>query len=453
MRTAIRNGRVALDGSLLDADVLVAEGKVAAVGEVGGADREIDASGCYVLPGFMDFHTHVDDWIGRFYLADTYASATRTAVENGITTLCTFVTQDPKGTLAEAMGTARAKAAGTSHADVLWHLTPTTFADSDLAFLERLVASGYRTLKLYTTYRPAGLYASYEVLDTLFRRLGPLGASFLVHCEDDALIAAVDREALDLSRASSHALMRPGAAEAEAVRRVLDLSAATGAPAHVVHVSTVEGARLIAEAKDRADVTCETCPQYLVLDDSWLARPDGHRWLCSPPLRGDRDAFRALARQGVFDMIATDHCPFRPEDKDAWDGRDIRQVPNGLAGIGALPHVTWKIWEDDPDRSALGLATHLAENPARRAGVGDRKGALRPGMDGDVVVLDPSGPERPIRSAGVPTPEPFPGLTTRLRFRHVLLRGNIAAQDGRILEPDAPRGALLQPDPETLPTP
>ncbi|HLO66235.1 MAG TPA: amidohydrolase family protein [Holophaga sp.] len=453
MRTAIRNGRVALDGSLLDADVLVADGKVAAVGEVGGADREIDAAGCYVLPGFMDFHTHVDDWIGRFYLADTYATATRTAVENGITTLCTFVTQDPKGGLLEAMTAARAKAAGHSHADVLWHLTPTTFAEADLAFLERLVASGYRTLKLYTTYRPAGLYASYEVLDALFRRLGPLGASFLVHCEDDALIAAVDRSALDLSLASSHALMRPGAAEAEAVRRVLELSAATGAPAHVVHVSTVEGARLIVEGRDRADVTCETCPQYLVLDDSWLARPDGHRWLCSPPLRGDREAFRTLARQGAFDMIATDHCPFRPEDKDAWDGRDIRQVPNGLAGIGALPHVTWKIWEDDPDRSALGLATHLAFNPARRAGVGDRKGALRPGMDGDVVVLDPSGPERPIRSAGVPTPEPFLGLTTRLRFRHVLLRGNIAAQDGRLLEPDAPGGSPLQPDPETLPTP
>ncbi|BDU78779.1 dihydroorotase [Mesoterricola sediminis] len=451
MKTVIRNGRVAMGDRLVDADLLLVDGRVAAVGGTGPADRELDASGCYVLPGFMDFHTHVDDRIGRHYLADTYATATRTAVENGITTLCTFVTQGPGGTLRSAMAEARAKAAGRSYADVLWHLTPTTFSGADLASLEVLVAAGYRTLKLYTTYKPAGLYASYEVLETLFRRLGPKGATFLVHCEDDALIAAVDRAGLDLSRASSHPRMRPEAAEIEAVRRVADLAAATGAPAHVVHVSTVGAARLIAEARSRADLTCETCPQYLVLDEGWLARPDGHRWLCSPPLRGDREAFRALARDGVFDMVATDHCPFRPEDKDAWDGSDIRQVPNGLAGLGALPHITWKIWEDDPDRSALGLAAHLAAHPARRAGVAHRKGALLPGLDGDVVVLDPSGPERPVRSADVPTPEAFPRETTRLRFRHVLLRGVPVVQDGALLDPGAPAGLPLQPDPETLP--
>lgn len=451
MKLAIRNGRVAQGDTLVKADVLVEDGLVMAVGQVGPADRDIDASGCYVLPGFMDFHTHVDDHIGRFYLADSYETATREAVLNGITTLCTFVTQAEGQSLRQAMVAARAKALDHCHGDVLWHLTPTTFGHGDMRFLAALLEAGYRTIKLYTTYRPAGLYVSYQGLGDLFERLAPLGATFMVHCEDDDIIAHVEPSALDLSRAHSHTRLRSEEAEVVAIRRVTELALAKGASLHVVHVSTLEGAREIVRAKAEGDVSMETCPQYLYLDDTFLDRPDGHHWLCSPPLRGHREEFRALAREGAFDMIATDHCAFRPEDKDSWNGKDLRQVPNGMPGLGALPHVTWKIWEDDPDRSALGLATHLALNPALRAGVADRKGAILPGMDADIVVLDPDGPERPVRSTGVPTFEPFPGFTTKLHFRSVLLRGVPRVQDGRLLEPDRPMGVPLQPDPETLP--
>ncbi|BDU74932.1 amidohydrolase family protein [Mesoterricola silvestris] len=451
MKIAIRNGRVAQGDRLVKADVLVEDGLIRAVGHAGPADRDLDASGCYVLPGFMDFHTHVDDHIGRFYLADNYETATREAMLNGITTLCTFVTQAEGQTLRQAMAAARAKALDTCHGDVLWHLTPTTFEPGDLRFLEALLEAGYRTLKFYTTYRPAGLYVSYQSLGDLFQRLSPLGATFMVHCEDDDIIAHVEPGALDLSKAVSHTRLRSEEAEVEAIRRVTELALAKGASLHVVHVSTLEGARAIVAAKAEGDVSMETCPQYLYLDETFLQRPDGHHWLCSPPLRGHREAFRALAREGAFDMVATDHCAFRPEDKDSWNGQDLRQVPNGMPGLGALPHVTWKIWEDDPDRSALGLATHLALNPALRAGVADRKGAILPGLDADIVVLDPHGPERPVRSTGVPTFEPFPGFTTKLHFRSVLLRGVPRVQDGRLLEPDRPMGVPLQPDPETLP--
>ena len=173
MRTLIRNGRAALADRIQDADVLVEGGRIAAVGQLGAvtADRVIDAGGCYVLPGLIDFHTHVDDQIGRFYLADTYESGTRVALQNGITTLCTFVTQNPGHSLAQDMAVARGKAEGRCHCDVLWHLTPTTFEPADLRALETLLAAGYRTLKLYTTYKAAGIFASYERIDDLFRRL------------------------------------------------------------------------------------------------------------------------------------------------------------------------------------------------------------------------------------------------------------------------------------------
>jgi dihydropyrimidinase len=218
----------------------------------------------------------------------------------------------------------------------------------------------------------------------------------------------------------------------------------------VVHVSTTEGAEILVRQRPHGDLSFETCPQYLFLDDSWLAREDGHRWLCSPPLRAGQAGLLALARQGCADILATDHCAFRPEDKDSWDGTDLRAVPNGLPGLGALPHLGWKLWEDDPDRAALGLATHLSLNPALRAGLQDRKGALRPGLDADLVVLDPSGTECPLHSTLVPAFEAFPGFRSRLSFRHVLLRGEPRVKDGQLLDPGAPQGLALQPSPATL---
>jgi dihydropyrimidinase len=452
MRTLIRNGRAALPDRVQDADVLVEDGRITAVGQLGEvtADRIIEAAGCYVLPGLMDFHTHVDDQIGRFYLADTYESGTRAALQNGITTLCTFVTQGAGQSLLQAMAAARTKAEGRSHCDVLWHLTPTSFEPAELRALETLLAAGYRTLKLYTTYKAAGIFASYGRIEDLFRRLGPLGAQFMVHCEDDAIIAAVNAASLDLTQAHSHTRLRPQQAETVAIQRVVDLALTYRAALHVVHVSTAEGARILVRNRSKGKLSFETCPQYLFLDDGWLAREDGHRWLCSPPLRSCRAELLALARAGEADLIATDHCAFRPEDKDSWDGKDLRSYPNGLPGIGALARVTWKIWEDDPDRAALGLSTHLALNPARRAGVQDRKGALNPGMDADLVVLDPSGPAQPIRSTLVPAFETFPGFTSKLVFRHVLLRGDPRVEHGQLLEPDQPQGLLLQPSPANL---
>ena len=455
MKTLVRNGLVALDGRIQRLDVLVDNGRIAALGEFdpAGAQRLIEADGCYVLPGLIDFHTHVDDQIGPFYLADGYESGTRVALENGITTLCTFVTQGPNETLVRAMATARAKAIGRSHCDVLWHLTPTRFSPADLATQKALLAAGYHTWKLYTTYKAAGIFSSYDRIAELFAQLGPLGGQFLVHCEDDAIIAAVKLEGLDLAQPFSHTQLRPEAAEVEAIRKVVALARIHGAALHVVHVSTLEGATLLMAARAEGDISFETCPQYLFLDESWLAREDGHRWLCSPPLRGNRAPFLDLVRNGGADILATDHCPFCAQDKDGWNHQDYRNVPNGLPGLGALPHLAWKLWADDPDRAALGLAAQCSLNPALRAGIADRKGALKPGLDADLVVLDPRGPERPLHSTQANVNEAFPGFTSPLAFRHVLLRGEPRVLDGGLIQPQTPTGRCLQPSPATLSLP
>ncbi len=443
MRTLVRNGRLASEGLVGDADLLLEGGHVSAVGrDLGPADREIDASGCFVLPGLVDFHVHVGDRIGRFELADDYESGTRVAVRNGVTTLCAFVTQGPGQSLGEALRAARGRATGSCHADVAWHLTPTRFEVADWAEMEELALAGHRTFKLYTTYRGAGLFSDHERLEELFRRLGPLGVRFLLHCEDDALLESIETSGMDLSRASSHALLRPEAAEVSAVEALLDLAARCQVPLHVVHVSTVAAAERIRGAKARQDVTCETCPQYLWLDEAWLDRPDGHRWLCSPPLRGNRERFRALAREGAFDFFATDHCAFRKADKDDWDGRDVRTVANGLPGVGGLLHHAWRLWANDPVRAAAEVSLLLSKNPAVRLGLDGRKGALRTGLDADVVVLDPNGPARPVRGTESDAYEAFPGFTSNLALRHVFVHGEPVVKDGDLVDRTVRRGQL-----------
>ena len=446
MKTLIRHGRLVLDSGITETELLVDGEHIAAIGndlEAGDA-KVIDAKGCYVLPGFMDFHTHVDDRIGRFYLADDYESGTRVAILNGITTLCTFVTQAPEGSLRQALQTAQHKAAGRCYADVAWHLTPTTFSDGDWREMATFIAAGYRTFKFYTTYKNAGIYVDQARLEEIFLRLGPLGVRFLIHCEDDDIISAVDPVRMELGRGSAHARLRPEEAEIASADALLELAARCEVPLHIVHVSTTAAAERIQAARSSQDVTCETCPQYLWLDESWLDRPDGHRWVCSPPLRKDRVRFRELARAGAFDLLGTDHCAFTRADKDDRDKWDVRTVANGLAGLGALPHLSWKLWEHDPNRAARELALRLSRNPATRLGMGDRKGSLRLGLDADIVILDPRGPLRPIRSTLADAFETYPDFSTTLSFRQVLLRGKVLVEKDSLVDPGHFPGRALQ---------
>ncbi len=294
------------------------------------------------------------------------------------------------------------------------------------------MARGCVTFKLYTTYRDAGLYTDYGRLREVMTRLAALGARLLLHCEDDAVLERAGRAFAGPGRPTSHPLLRPEEAETGAIRRVLELVAATGCRTHVVHVSTAEGARLVAEARRRLPVTCETAPHYLALDGSWLEREDGHRWLCTPPLRSaaTRDALLGIVREGGVDLLATDHCAFSRADKDVHRDDPLR-VPRGVAGIGALVPLAFELLLERT--GAAGLVRLLAETPARLLGVFPRRGALAPGADGDLVVLRPGGPRRPVVSTVADAHETYPGFTTGLEVRAVLLGGEWMVRDGAVV--------------------
>ena len=450
MAIAIQNGSVCLGDRIEKTDILVAGGKIAEVGSLSAlknADQIIDATGLYVLPGLIDIHTHLDDRIAGCDLADSYATGTEIAIRNGITTICNFITQVKNETLADAIAKAENKAEGNCYANYAWHLTPTSFSDEDWLQIENSIDAGFKTFKFYTTYKHAGIYCSYEQLEALFRRLTPRGFQFLVHCEDAEILARQTAEMEqhgDLSKPIAHAQLRPVAAEVEAIRRVVELARRYQSRVHIVHVSTPEGAVLIQQAKENAPITCETAPHYLFLSDWMLRRPDGHRWICSPPLRSEEE--RALlvrkAEEECFDLYATDHCAFRLSDKDA-PFTDVRTVPNGLSGIGSLSHLIFKLFEKDVPYSLRQMCLHLAENPARLLGQFPRKGSIRRGADADLVVLNPAGTPKPLRSSLMDVCETYEGMTSTLECAHVLLAGKEVVRNGELMDAKSRTGRWL----------
>jgi len=447
MKLLIRNGKVCFENAIETADILVENGKVAALGTFPDAipsARIIDAKGLFVLPGFIDIHTHLDDQIGRFYLADTYQTGTQVAVQNGVTTIFTFITQNQQERLPEGIANAKTKAEGHCYCDYMWHLTPTVFDEDGHREIEKAIQSGFRSIKLYTTYKKAGIFSDYKQIEEVVKRYAPRDVQFLVHCEDEDVLNRVDADRLDLSQPFTHSLMRRKEAEIKAIAEVLKIATKYQARVHIVHVSTPEGVELVQRARREDPVTCETAPHYLWLNDSWLQKPDGHRWLCTPPLRSepDQQQLRAMACQGAIDLFATDHCAFRKADKDDWHS-DIRDVPNGIAGIGALPHLAYALLQPHGANALVELAQRIATAPAKVFRIYPQKGTIKVGSDADLSIVDVQGKARAIQSSLADSYETYPGQSSTLDFKHVLVRGEVVVSNNQLPERSLPGGACL----------
>ncbi len=433
MSALLKNGRVVLEDRTVKTDIRIEGGRITALGDMsaGAGERVIDATGRWVLPGFIDVHTHLDDRIGEYTLADDYPGGTRCAIINGVTTLAAFITETHDEALETAVHRATQRASGRCYCDYWWHLTPIRFDASGWRTIRTLVKRGFRSWKLYTTYRDAGLYLDYDRMSGVFRELADEHVQFLVHCEDESTLTAVHLTDDEWGRATAHARSRPVSAEVIAVREVLNRAEAARVRVHIVHVSTAEAAELIDAARERVQVTCETAPHYLFLDESQLGRADGHRWICSPPLRPKavRDALVHKALGGSIDLFATDHCAYFRGDKDTLNN-GIRSVPKGLAGIGALPHMIRTLYADQLPERVVDFARKLSTHPARLLGVYPRKGAITVGADADLAVVSLDAPPRPVRSSLAEVHETYPGVTSHLSVDHVLLRGEHVVREG-----------------------
>ncbi len=425
MNIKIINGKILFRDKFIKKDFILI-GEEFSFNENIEADKVIDADGCYVLPGLIDIHTHLDDYIGKYYLADTYTSASEIALKNGFTTLFNFVTQKPGEELSDSIIRAKSKISDNIGVEFSFHLTPVNYDEDDFRKMIELINEGYKTFKFYTTYKKSGLYISYSNLENVYKRLSGYDIRFLIHCEDDDILKSAINPDFDYSDAYTHSLLRPKDAEVKAIEKVLGIAIKYKLPTHIVHISSVEGAKLVYEAKMKYDfISCETCPQYLLLDDDYLKNIDGYKYICSPPLRDkqNRKELSELANKGYFDIYTTDHCAFLKKDKDE-NRNDIRLVPNGLPGIGSLLYNIYNILEGDEETKLIHIGKRLSENPAKLMGIYPRYGCLEEGSYANLAIVN-IGKSHPLKSTSQDVYDVYEEFSSNLNVRYTIARGRV----------------------------
>lgn len=429
------------DGSFLG-DIAVENGKIARVAPgiaPESGDEVIDASRCMVFPGFIDAHTHFDMDNGVTLTADDFASGTAAALAGGTTTIVDFATQDKGGTLRDALDAWHKKAEGKSSCNYAFHMAITDWNERTRAELDEMVRAGVTSFKLYMAYDALRVDDA-QILDVLtqMRRIGGVVG---VHCENGTLVNALcarERAAGHMGP-DAHPRSRPGEVEAEAISRLLYISRLAAHPVNIVHLSSALGLEEVKKARANGQkVFVETCPQYLLLDESNYRREgfEGAKYVCSPPLRAaqDMDALCEAVQTGQIDTIATDHCSFNYDGQKTLGRDDFTKIPNGAPGVEHRPELIYSYFVARERITPGDMCALLSENVAKLFGMYPQKGALRVGSDADIVVW-----EKGIHSLIHAQTQlqnvdytPFEGFEITGRPRHVLLGGEIAVRDSQI---------------------
>ncbi|MEI6681371.1 MAG: dihydropyrimidinase [Bacteroidota bacterium] len=396
----IRNGTIVAAETNCRADVAVDNGLITAVGQLDPAlypgHTTIDAVGKFVLPGGFDPHVHFALPTPAGNSCDDFRSGSIAALSGGTTFFMDFVTPRRGQSLAEALYPRRVEAAS-SLAGYGLHVGISEWnrevASEVVTCMER---EGIRSFKAYLAYRES-IGINPEELCQMMQVVGLRGGVVMVHCEDGAMIASLQQEFLrdGMTGARFHALSHPPEAEIRAIGKVIELSAKTGCQAYIVHTSTRQGADAISKAKQEGiQVSGETCPQYLLLDDSLHGMPDDLHvlpYVISPPLRGKDDQQRLWAglSDGTFDVVATDHCPFNLVGQKDRGLHDFTRIPNGAGGVEHRLGLLYTYGVLTNKISMSRLVSLVSTRPAEIFGYGDRKGKLLPGYDADLVIWDP----------------------------------------------------------------
>ena len=378
--TGSREGSLAIGGSRIAARFASGESLPA-------ARRVIDAQGRLVLPGIVDPHVH-------FY-GEGVGAYSRLAVRGGVTTFIGMIRRDPDTPLAEVVDAHCRDGLEQSIADFSFHVVLYDRADT-LTQIQALAARGFRSYKMFLAYKRRGMMVSDAFLFAAMRAIRGVGGIALIHAEHGEFVDVLEQAAIAEGRTSAehYEPTRPAEAEATSIDVVALAAQATGCPVYIVHLSSSLGLAAVTRARRRGiGMWVETCPQYLLADDTLLRRV-GAGAKIAPPLRGPADC-RALGTAlltGTINTVGSDHASHRVEAKHA-AGDDIFAVPFGMPGAPVLwpAMFTWALEHGVP---LPVIVRAMAEMPARLFGLAHRKGSLAPGADADLILVDPDAREQ-----------------------------------------------------------
>jgi dihydropyrimidinase len=405
----IRSGTLVTASETFDADILIDGETIVQIGtNLAGPEgaESIDATGMLVMPGGVDIHTHFDLPMFGTVSSDDHYTGHKAAAFGGTTTVIDFVPQDVPSLL-ESVDAWHAKADPKAAIDFSFHMNVTRFDAAVAHEIPRLVNEGISSIKVFTAYNNRLRLSDAEIFQAM-RVAREHGMLTLLHAENGDVIDILIAEALAAGRTAPewHALTRPAWGAVEAVLRASTLAAEAGAPLYIVHMNAGGEVDMLHYARQHGlPVMGETCPQYLFFTIDDLRRPDGAKWVCSPPMRtaADNDRLWQGLADGTIQTIGTDHCAFFYDGTTPiwYEGKqvaipgkelgksDFSLIPNGLPAVGDRLPVLWTYGVGAGKITAQQFVALNCTNPARIAGLYPRKGNLMPGADADIVIWDP----------------------------------------------------------------
>ncbi|HVV05694.1 MAG TPA: dihydropyrimidinase [Puia sp.] len=439
MSVLITNGRIVTASDDFVGDIYIEGEKIAAMGKHLNvtADETIDATGQLVMPGGVDPHVHLEMPFMGTFSSDSYETGTRAALFGGTTTVIDFVLQKQGHSLQAALDEWNGRATGNAVGDYSFHMAVTDFNDKTRPEIKTMVEKhGITSFKTFMAYKGA-LMIDDRQMTALMQEVRRHGGLVTVHATNGDMIdylIARHREEGKLSP-RYHYLSQPEVTEAEATGRFAAISHYTGCPGYVVHL-TCEGAlNAVRNATTRNQhVWVETCIQYLLLDASRYGEDfEGAKWVMSPPLREKKDQATLWAgiNQGVVNVVATDHCPFRWEQK-LMGKDDFSKIPNGHP---AIEHRMELLYSEGVRKGRISLNKYVeltSTNPAKIFGLFPRKGTLSPGSDADIILLDPNRQHTLTAATHHMNVDysAYEGWQLTGKIQTVLLRGKIAVRGG-----------------------
>ncbi len=403
------------------------------------ADQTIDASGKVVFPGGIDPHVHLDMPFMGTFSSDTHETGTLAALHGGTTMVIDFILQTQGKSLHHALEAWQGRSNGNCYGDYSFHIAVTDFnEETKKEVIQMIEEEGITSFKTFMAYKGALMIDDGQMV-ALMQEVKKRGGMVTVHATNgdviDGLIAKHRKEG-KLSPLY-HYLSQPEMTESEASGRFVDMAFYTDVPAYIVHM-TCEGAlnQVRNATKRNQKVFVETCIQYLILDASlYEQNPEGAKWVMSPPLREKKDqkALWAGLNQGLIQIVATDHCPFKWKQK-MMGKDDFSKIPNGHPAIENRMELLWSEGVEKGNISANKYVEVTSTNPAKIFGMYPQKGCIAVGSDADIVIFDPNQ----VHKLSVDTHHmnvdysAYEGWEVKGKCKTVILRGQVAIDNGEV---------------------